>query len=86
MAFSFGQRLVLARAAPAAASGLRQADGGGNGLADQFVEAGGADGGQHGGGLGRIGADVAGDELVALLERGKRKCCAMAQSSAATLV
>jgi hypothetical protein len=63
---------------------LRQTDCRRHGLADQFVETGGADGGQHGGRLGRIGADVAGEKLVALLERGKGKA-RHAQPSAATL-
>ena len=50
----------------------RQADGGGNGLVDQLVEAGSTDVGQHLAHFGGAGADVAANELVVLFKGGKR--------------
>ena len=67
-----GQRFVFAaRCGQRQVS--RQADGGWNGLGYQLFDAGGTNRGEHGGRFGGAGADVAGDELVALLKRRKRE-------------
>ena len=68
--FQFGQGFVLALRG-GQRQVCRQADSCGNGLVDQLVEAGSADGGQHLGGFGGARPDVAPDELVVLFKGGK---------------